>query len=134
MATNPAYAATVNNNAALLTALETNLQVPTQAVLILTAGATGTKIEEIVVEATATSLVPTTVAGLVYLFLYDGSTYHLFDVVAVTAITASATAAGFRSSKMYNNLVLKNGWKLYAANSVSGNNSVLKVHAFGADY
>lgn len=134
MATNPAYAATVNNGSALIGAVETNLQVPTQAILVLTAGASGTKIEEVMIEATNTSLIPTTVAGLVYLFLYDGSTYHLFDVVTVTAITASATASGFRATRVYSNLVLKTGWKLYASQSESSNASLLKCHAFGGDY
>ena len=133
MAASPGYAATINNGAAIITTLETDLAVPTQAILILTAGSSGTKIEEIVVEAVATTLVATTVAGLVYLFLYDGSTYHIYDTITVTAITASATTPGFRASKTYNNLVIKSGWKLYASQSETSNDNALKVHAFGAD-
>jgi len=30
--------------------------------------------------------------------------------------------------------VLKNGWYLYASQSIAGNNSLLKVHALGGDY
>ena len=135
MATGPAYAATVNNGSQLLVTAETDLQAPAQTQTIITAGASGTKIEEIVVEASKSgSLIATTVAGLVYLFLYDGSTYHLFDTVAVTAITASTTVAPFRLSKVYNNLVLKSGWSLRASQSIAGNASILKVQAFGADY
>src|ERR1700691_5753793 len=129
MATSPAYAATVDNGAALLGAVETNLQVPPPTSIIVTAGANGTKIEEIVVQASNTSLVASTSAGLVYLFLYDGSTYHLFDTIAVTAVTASATVAPFRLSKVYNNLVLKSGWSLRASQSLAGNASILKCHA-----
>lgn len=133
MAADPSFASTINNGAALLGAAETNLQVPTTAVVIVTAGAAGTKIDEVVVEASQTSLVATTVAGLVYLFLYDGATYHLFDTVTVTAITASTTVAPFRLARSYANLVLKTGWSLRAAQSIAGNASVLKCHAFGAD-
>jgi hypothetical protein len=134
VATSPAYAATVDNGANLVGTLESNLQVPVHAALIFTAGANGSKIEEIVVQASNTALTVTTVAGLVYLFLYDGTTYHLFDTIAVTAISGTATVAPFRLSKVYNNLVLKSGWYLYASQSIAGNNSLLKVHALGGDY
>ncbi len=134
MAVDPGFAATVNIGAALLGAAETNLQVPTTASVIVTAGSTGSKIEEVVVEATATSLTPTTVAGLVYLYLYDGTTYHLYDSVAVTAVTASATVAPFRAKVTYTNLFLKTGWSLRASQSIVGNASLLKVEAFGGDF
>lgn len=134
MATSPAYAATVDSAAALIGTAETNLQVPVNSVVVLTAGANGSKIEEIVVQASQTSLVATTVAGLVYVFLYDGATYHLFDTVSITAVTASTTTAPFRLSKVYNNLVLKNGWSLRASQSIAGNASLLKIHALGADF
>lgn len=134
MATDPAFASTVSLGAALLGAVETSLTVPTTTSVIVTAGASGTKIEEIVVHAATTSLTPTTAAGLVYLFLYDGSTYHLFDVLAVSAVTASATTAPFRTNKTYTNLVLKTGWSLRASQSLAGNASLLKVEAFGGDF
>jgi hypothetical protein len=134
MGATPAYASTVHNASALITSTETNLQVPTQAVSLFVAGASGSKIEELDVQASQTSLVATTVAGLVYVFLYDGSIYHLFDTIAVTAITASTTVAPFRLSKTYNNLVLKTGWTVYVAQSIAGNAGVLKVHALGADF
>lgn len=133
MAVDPAFAATINNGAQLLGAAETNLQVPTTTSVLVTAGATGTKVEEIVVEATTTSLTPTTVAGLVYIFLYDGTTYHLYDAIPVTAVTASTTTAPFRVSKTYTNLFFKTGWSLRASQSIAGNASLLKVHAVGGD-
>lgn len=134
MAADPSFAATPNHGSALLGAAETNLQVPVNASTIVTAGASGTRIDEIVVEASATSLAATTVAGLVYLFLYDGATYHLFDVVTVTANTASSTAAPYRARSVYTNLILKTGWSLRASQSIAGNASLLKVHAFGGDF
>lgn len=134
MATDPQFAATVQLGAALLGAAETNLQVPTTTSVIVTAGASGTKIEEIVIQASQTTLVATTAAGLVYIFLYDGTTYHLFDTGLVTAITASSTVAPFRLSKLYNNLLLKTGWSLRASQSISGNASILKVVALGGDF
>lgn len=134
MANIPAYAATPHVASVILANTETNLAAPTAANSLFVAGTNGSKIEEVVVESYFTTLVPTTVAGLVYLWLYNGSTYFTFDQLAVTAITASATAAGFRLSKAYNNLVLMSGWTLYAGQSQSSNASHLIVHAFGGDY
>lgn len=134
MATNPAFASTPNTGHALLGAVETNIQVPTTASTIVTAGASGTLISSIVVEATAASLVPTTVVGLVYIYIYDGTTYHLYDVITVAAITASATVPGFRQRNTYTDLTLKSGESLRASQSHTSNASLLKIHAFGADY
>jgi hypothetical protein len=133
MATDPSFAATPDNGSALLGTAETNLQVPTTSVVVITAGANGTKIEEIDVQASATTLVATTVAGLVYLFLYDGTTYHLFDTMTINANTGSATVAGVRVRNVYSNLILKTGWSLRASQSIAGNANLLKIHAFGAD-
>lgn len=134
MAVDPQFASTVSLGAALLGAAETNLQVPTTASVIVTAGANGNKIEEVVLNATATSLVPATVAGLVYLFLFDGTTHHLYDTLVVTAVTASATVPPFRLTKTYANLFLKNLWSLRASQSIAGNANVLKCEAFGGDF
>lgn len=135
MAANPAYAANSPRTLSVnITGTETDLAVPTAAVSLWQAPTAGSKIEEIDVNAYATTLVATTVAGLVYLFIYNGSTYYLFDVIAITAITASATAAGFRLSKGYNNLVLETGQYLYVAQSESSNASKLNVSASGADF
>lgn len=134
MAADPAFAATPILGSALLGSAETNLQVPTQQTTIVTAGSGGTKIEEIVVHASATSLAATTVAGLVYLFVYDGSTHHLFDTIAVTAITASSTVAPFRANRLYSNLVIPSGSALRASQSIAGNASILKVEAFGGSF
>lgn len=134
MATDPQFAAIPALGAALLGNAETDLQVPTTTSTILTSAANGTKIEEIVVEASKSgSLVATTVAGLVYVFLYDGSNYRLFDSITVTANTASSTASPFRLSRTYSNLVLKSGWSLRCSQSIAGNASILVVVAMGGD-
>lgn len=134
MATTPTFASVPRAASALLGAAETNLQVPTTSSTVFTAGASGSKIEEIVVEASNTTLVATTVAGLVYVYLHDGTTFHLFDTIAVTAITASATTAPFRSSIRYTNLVIPTTWSVRASQSIVGNASILKFHVLGADF
>jgi hypothetical protein len=135
MATDPVFASTPALGAALLGNAETDLQAPTTTSIVLTSGANGTKVEEVVVEATKTgTLAATTVAGLVYLWLYDGTTYHLYDTIAVTAVTAAATGAPFRLSRQYLTLVLKSGWSLRASQSIAGNANLLKVFAIGGDF
>lgn len=135
MATDPIFAATPNLGAAIIGTLESSLTVPVNASTILTAGASGTLLLQINCEAVTTSLAPVTVAGLVYLFLYDGSTYNLFDTMSVSAVTGSATVAPFAATpKTYSpGLVLKTGWSLRASQSIAGNNGLLKVTAFGLD-
>lgn len=133
MATDPAFGSVPNMGSALLGAAETNLQVPTSTSTIITAGTNGTRIEEIVVEASATSLVASTVAGLVYIFLFDGTNYRLYDTITVTAITASATVPGFRQRNTYTNLWIKSGWSVRMSQSIAGNASVLVASVFGGD-
>lgn len=134
MATDPQFAATPALGCALLGSAETDLQSPAQTSTVLTAGSNGTKVEELVIEASkSASLVATTVAGLVYVFLHDGTNYRLFDTIAITAITASTTVAPFRLSRTYSNLVLKSGWSLRCSQSISGNASILVASAMGGD-
>lgn len=134
MATDPSFASTPNNGHALLGTAETNLNVPTTSVTVITGGSGGTLVSAIVLEATTTSLTPTTVAGLVYVFIYDGTTYYLYDVIPVNAVTASNSSAGFRARVTYTDLVIKSGEFLKMSQSISGNASLLKAHAFGADF
>jgi hypothetical protein len=136
VATDPAFAATVKIGAATLGAVETSLTVPTTTSTIVTAGAAGTKIEEVVINAVAASLVPATVAGLVYLFIVldSGPTFHLYDVIPVTAVTASATVAPFRANRTWTNFWIASGWSLRASQSNATNANILKCEAFGGDY
>lgn len=66
--------------------------------------AAGTKVIELVVQATGT-----TTAGLISVFLsFDGgTTKRLYDEIPVTAVTTpSATLAAFRAVRKYENLIL----------------------------
>ena len=135
MATDPQFASVVQLAAAQLTgAAETSLTTPTTAVTVLTAGANGTKIEEIVIHAIGASLTQATSAGFVYVFINDGA-WHLYDTIPITAVTPSATAiAPFRTSRTYTNLWIKSGSTLRASNSVVGNQNFLMMSVFGGDY
>lgn len=89
----------------------------------------GTRILEITVQGTAT-----TVPSLVNIFLYDGSSWSLFDQVTVTATTGSSTAKGVRSSATYTNLVLPNStYKVGCTLTVAPGSGTVNVIAFGGD-
>jgi hypothetical protein len=130
MAADPAFASTPAIGSGLLPAtLDTSLTAPTTVTTIVTAAANGTKIEELVFQG-----VGTTVAGVINIFLYDGTTYHLYDQVLVTAVTSSTTAVAFRTNRTYTNLVLKTGWSLRVTGTIAGNQSMVKVTAHGGDF
>ena len=129
MAADPGFASAVNTGSALPTTADTSLTAPTNQVTVLTAGALGTKVEEIVCQGVGTS-----VAGVVNIFRYDGATYHLIDQFLITAVTPSTTAVAFRLKRQYDNLLLKSGDTLRASQSILGNASIIKVTAFGGDF
>lgn len=137
-AADPAFTNVVNNGHAELTAAETNLRVPTQSVLVLTAGANGTKIEELDAISIATSLTPATAAGaLLYFFITNptGPVYYLFDVATVTVQTATTVSSPWRMSpRTYPNLWIDASWQLRASMSVVPTTGSILVHAFGANF
>lgn len=98
------------------------------ATAIFSAGASGSKVEEIVVKARAT-----TTAGMVRIYTWDGSgtDAHLFDEVPVLAATPSATVETFESRVTYENLFLPTGWSITAS---THNAETFGVGVFGADF
>lgn len=131
MATAPAFAATPVCWSGLVPATaDTSLTAPSNVTTLGTAGANGTKIDSIVVEG-----VGTTVAGVVNIFLYDNSTYHLYDQFLISAVTSSTTARAYRSERAYTNLLLpSNSWSLRCTVTVAGDQSLLKVTATGGSF
>lgn len=128
MATAPAYAATPVIWSGLVPGTaDTSWTAPTNQTTLGSAGASGTKITQV-------DVIPagTVVAGLVNVFLYDGSAYHLLESVAIAAYTSSTTAAPPKQSFYYDNLVLPSGWSLRCTVTVSGDVSLVTVNAYGA--
>ncbi len=130
MATNPKFGGTPRVACAIVDAtLDTSLTAPTHSATVITGVAAGTKIEEIVIEGLGT-----TVAAVCNIFLYDGTTYHLYDQVLITAVTSSTTAIAFRRVRTYENLMLAdNTWSLRYTQTVAGNQSLLKMTVTGED-
>ncbi len=79
-------------------------------VTVFTAGASGSRVDDI----TLTAIVTTT-AGMVRLFLHDGATAKLWREVMVPANTVSATNPAWSALLTNLALVLKAGWSLRAS-------------------
>jgi len=126
MASSPVFAVTPEIGMGQVSVANTNRDGTTGTyVNLVTAAASGTRIAEIVTQATVT-----TTAGMVRLFLTDGSTTRMFDEIAISAATVSASVKGNRVSTLYTNLVLPSGWSMKAS---THNAEAINVFALGAD-
>ena len=104
----------------------TNIVGTTGLVKLTDTSTNGLRIDAITVKSKGTSL-----AGLVMIWLYDGTTSHLIDEVDLSAITASTTLASFVSNKYPSGWTLKPTQQLYVSVSVAQD---LNVFAFGGAY
>ena len=121
-----AYAVTPRISAVSIATAEASYTAPTAVGTLITGVAAGTRIAEIVVKCAATSA-----AAIVRVFLYDGTTYWLFDEITIAAATGSSTVQQTRVSTTYNNLVLpSSSWSVRVTTSVA---QVTHVTALGAD-
>jgi hypothetical protein len=126
MATNPVFAVTPRIGAVSIATADASYTAPTNVGTLITGASTGTRIAEIVVKCAATSA-----AAIVRIFLYDGTTYWLFDEVTVAAATGSNTVQQTRVSTTYNNLILPSAsWSVRVTTSIA---QATHVTAFGAD-
>jgi hypothetical protein len=127
------YASTPKFGSATLSTADTSLTAPTTVGTILTAGASGTRIDYIDIQGVAT-----TVAGLINLFVFDGTNYILWQQVPVIAITSSTTATAFTALLSSNGnanfmpLTLPTGYSLRATTTVA--QTGIRVTAYGGDF
>lgn len=126
----PAFAATPRCSAVTVSAANTARDGTGTIATVFTAGASGSRIDEIVVKATDNPA-----DSIVTLFIHTGSTYFLFDEVDLSdPAAASTTVTGYRTSLTYTNLILPTGYSLRAAITVALTAGVMNVIAFGGDF
>ena len=126
MAADPAFAVTPRIASVNIATANTNRDGTGTVATLITGAATGTRVAEIVVQARVT-----TTAGMVRVFLHDGSTFFFFDEVSVAAATVSASVKGTRVSTLYTNLVLPSAsWSVRVS---THNAESIDVTALGAD-
>lgn len=133
MSTAAQYASTPKVGSANLTTADTSLTAPTTVGTVFTAGSSGSRIDYIDIQGVAT-----TVAGLINLFIYDGTNYFLWQQVPVIAITSSTTAPAFNATLSSNSnanvmpLCIPTGYSLRATTSVA--QTGIRVTAYGGDF
>ncbi len=110
MATTPAFAATPATAVVQISTANTNRDGTGTIGTVLTAGSSGTRVDQVDITATGT-----TTAGVVRLFIHDGSNARLWREVLVTATTPSTTVAVWSQSLTDLGLILKNGYSLRAS-------------------
>jgi hypothetical protein len=126
MATSPAFAVTPRIGAVSIATADSSYTAPTNVGTLITGASGGSRIAELVVKSAATSA-----AAIVRVFLYDGTTYWLFDEITVAAATGSSTVQQTRVSTTYNNLILPSAsWSIRVTTSIA---QTTHVTAFGAD-
>ena len=136
MALQPQYASTPKVGTAVISTANTNRDGTGTLGTVFTADTSGSRIDGIEIQATGT-----TTAGMVRLFVSDGTNHRLFAEVPVVATTPSATVPAFSAFIQGNATGLVNitplpisiptGWSLRAS---THNAESFNVIAFGGDF
>ncbi len=132
MSTTANYAATPNLGIANISTANTNKDGTGTIGTVLTAGASGSRIDGIDVKATAT-----TTAGAIRVFIHNGTTAFMLTEIPVLAVTSSATAPAWEvqlNAGTMSNLfpiVLPTGYSLRAS---TNNGETFNVFALGGNF
>lgn len=129
MATAPNYAATPRASFVVISTANTARDGTGTLGTVFTAGSNGSRIDRIIAHATGT-----TTAGMVRLFVHDGTNARLWRELPVTAVTPSASVPAWSAEVVFPSntpLILPSGWSLRAS---THNAESFAVTAFGADY
>lgn len=129
--TSPIFTLTPIVGVATISAANTNRDGTGTIVQVVAGGTDGTRIDRIAVTATVT-----TSAGIVALYIDPNTgTYHLWQEMLVSAITASTTVAAFGSEFVRSDglplIVLPANYKIGASTQIANN---FRVVAFGGNY
>lgn len=129
MAAAPVFASTAKCWMGQATAANTARDGTGTLVTIATAGASGSRIDKVTVVATGT-----TTAGVVRLFIHDGTNARLLEEIIIPAVTPSTSVPVFMFHRIYgdlNTLQLPTGYSLRAA---TNNAETFNIIAFGGDF
>lgn len=132
MAANPQYAATPKVGIAQISVANTARDGTGTIGTVFTAGANGGRIDSVNIKATGT-----TTAGMIRLFMHDGTNSRLLTEVPVMAITAAATSPTFEAQLNANTMsqllpiVVPTGYSLRAS---TNNAEQFNIVAMGGDF
>ena len=132
MASSPSYAALPRCGIAQVTVANTARDGTGTLATVFTAAATGSRIDAINLKATGT-----TTAGMIRLFVHDGTTARLLTELPVVALTPAATLPSWEAQLNTNTMtqvlpiILPTGFSLRAA---TNNAETFNVIALGGDF
>src|SRR5262245_3037414 len=130
MSSTPAFASTPGSEAASVGTTNTNRDGTGTIATILTAGGSGTRVEEIVIKADGDPADSTVV-----FYKYDGSAYHVYDEWDIgNPAAGSSTVVSYREARQYDNLILPSGWSLRASITAAPTSGLIQVHAEAGDF
>jgi len=124
MATTAQYAATVQNASAQISTANTNRNGTGTIVSVMTGATNGTRIDDIYIVATGA-----TTAGVVRLFINDGTNSRLLSENLVTAITPSTSVAVFSVALLNQAIILANGYSLRASTQIGETFNIIVTRA-----
>lgn len=127
MSTSAQYASTPKCGVVQVSVANTNRDGTGTIATIFTAGASGSRIDRVTVEAVAA-----TTAGMVRLFIHDGVNSRLYNEIPVPAVTPSGTTPAFRYQ-----LPIEGGLALptdYSLRASTNNAETFNVIAQGGDF
>jgi len=124
MATTAQYAATARTATTSVSTANTNRNGTGTIATVFTAGSSGSRIDDIFIVATGT-----TTAGVVRLFVNDGTTSWLWQEIIVPAITPSTSVAVFSAALLNQSLILEDGYSLRASTNNAETFNILVTRA-----
>ena|SRR6266705_491518 len=130
--TSPIFSLTPVIASVQVTAANTNRDGTGTVVTVVAGSTNGRRIDRIKIKATVT-----TTAGMVRLYIDDGTNVRLWTEIPVTAVTVSASAASFEANLTPTDpyaplLVLPTS--TYILKASTHNAEAINIQAFGADY
>lgn len=132
MANQPQYVGTPKTGMAAISTANPNRDGTGTIGTVFTAGASGSRIDAISIKATGT-----TTAGMIRLYIHDGTTARLMTEVPVSAITVSATIPAWEIQLNTNTMtqtlpiIFQTGYSLRASTEVA---NTFNVIATGGDF
>jgi hypothetical protein len=129
MSTTPQFASVVRTAVEQVATANTNRDGTGTIATIFTAGTNGSRIETVEIQATVT-----TTAGMVRLFIHDGTNARLLREQPITANTVSATNPAFQIVLAFGDmspLLLADGYSLRASTEKA---ETFNITVFGGDF
>lgn len=124
MATAAQYASTVQTAQAQISTANTNRNGTGTIGTVITGATNGTRVDDISIVATGT-----TTAGVVRLFISDGTNVRLWQEILVSAVTPSTTVQVWSYTLLNQALILKSGWSLQASTNNAETFNVIVTRA-----